>query len=280
MLRYTFFNHSLPIDNKNAIMAKGLKMGNIASEEWLIDLARKECTNIHFETKIKIEFLNNCLTAKIIEMPQYLRNIKIAKKRKELTYQLIIVQGLKKYVIALPSKLYKMSIAKECQTSKTNEENNNEENIIKIADNGWIIDLVSKEGLDVQYGLKIKAEFFNDCLTAKIIKMSKDFRNERIPKKEKDILKQCKIVQGLDIYSEAYRSSLVDNKRKRSASMPRAMPKPPPSYEEFSMLPPLPEFPPVSEHMKRFLAKAKLKSSSMPTAKQPSKSKSSPKKKK
>ena len=197
-------------------------MVKIATDEWLIDLARKECTNIHFETKIKIEYVNNCLTARIIEIPQHLKNVYVSKKRNELIHQLIIIQGLKKYVIALPSKLYKMSIAKECQIAKTNEDNN-ETNIIKIADYNWFIDLAGNECFDIQYGLKIKIEFFNDCLTARIIKIPQDFRNERIPKKEKDILKQTKIVQGLDIYTEALRSSLVENRRRK----PKPTPKPP-----------------------------------------------------
>jgi hypothetical protein len=251
-------------------------MVKIASDEWLIDLARKECTNIHFKTKIKVEFSNNCLTAKITEMPGYLRNIYRSKKRNELSHQLIIVRGLKRYMVALPSKCYKKSIIEDFQTAKLNEENNkidNVKNIIKIADNDWFIDLVSKECFDVQYGLKIKVEFFNDCLTAKIIKMSKDFRNERIPKKEKDVLKQSKIVQGLDVYTEALRSSLVDNRRKKPASKPRAKPKPPPSYEEFSKLPPLPKLPPISEYQKMLLAKGKLKSASKPPSKPPSKKK-------
>jgi hypothetical protein len=251
-------------------------MGKIASDEWLIDLARKECTNIHFETKIKVEFSNNCLTAKITEMPEFLRNIYRSKKRNELTHQLIIVRGLKRYAVALPSKCYKKSIVEDFQTAKTNEENNEnnkDENIIKIADNGWFIDLVSKECFDVQYGLKIKVEFFNDCLTAKIIKMSKDFKNERIPKKEKDVLKQSKIVQGLDVYTEALRSSLVDNQRKKPKSKPRATPKPPPSYEEFSKLPPLPKLPPISEYQKMLLAKGRLKSAVKPPSKPPPKRK-------
>ena len=246
-------------------------MVKIATDEWLIDLARKECINIHFETKIKVEFSNNCLTAKITKMPEYLRNIYRYKKRNELTHQLIIVQGLKRYAIALPSKCYKKSIEEDFQTTKTNEENNkndNVKNMIKIADNDWFIDLVSKECFDVQYGLKIKVEFFNNCLTAKIIKMSKDFRNERIPKKEKDVLKQFKIAQGLDVYTEALRSSLVDNRRKK----PKSAPKPPPSYEEFFKLPPLPKLPPIPKSLSKPVSKQASMSTPKPQSKRALKS--------
>jgi len=109
-------------------MAKGEKMEKIATDEWLIDLARKICTNVHFETKIKIEYLNNCLTARITEIPQHLKNVYVSKKRNELLHQLIIVRGLKRYVVALPSKCYKKSIVDDFQTAKTNEENNENDN--------------------------------------------------------------------------------------------------------------------------------------------------------
>ena len=215
-------------------------MDKISGNDWIIDLASKRCVDVESGLVFQVDYFNNCLTARITKIPEIYRNLGTTKKREELIKQLKIVQALKKYVIALPSELYKMSQANECQTTKTNEknnENNNEKNIIKIADENWFVDLASKECFDVQYGLKIKIEYFNNCLTVKIIKMSKDFRNERIPKKEKDILKQFKIVQGLDIYTEALRSSLVENKRKR----PKTAPKPPPMPKYMPKLPPIPK---------------------------------------
>jgi 3-methyladenine DNA glycosylase Tag len=102
-------------------------------------------------------------------------------------------------------------------------------------------------------------------------------------------------VQGLDIYTEALRSSLVDNKRKK----PKSTPKPP----RFPDLPPisesmikrltkqgfkpisspslrktlkyntLPKLPPISENMKKLLSKQGFKPLSKPTPKPPPKNK-------
>lgn len=257
-------------------MVKGEKMGKIASESWVIDLAKKRAVDVEFGFEVQIEYSNNCLTGKITKIPEVYKNLRLSKQSKELVKQLKIVQCLKRYIIALPSKHYKISIAKESQAEKTNEEKNKEENIIKIVDNGWFVDLVNKECFDFQYGLKIKIEFFNDCLTAKIIKMSKDFRNERIPKREKDMLKQFKIVQGLDIYSEALRSSIVDNKRKKPTPKPRATPKPLSMLESFSKLPSLPKLPPFPKRLAMLLAKSKLKPALKTTPKQASKTTSKP----
>jgi len=89
-----------------------------------------------------------------------------------------------------------------------------EENMVTIANDNWLVDLANKECKDVQFGFKIKIEYFNDCMSAKITEIPQSFIKIKYAKKRKELIKQLKIVQGLDAYIEAYRSSLVERRRK------------------------------------------------------------------
>jgi hypothetical protein len=76
----------------------------ITNDEWIVDIARKQCHKLGMSFTVEIDYDNYCLTGTITRIPKTLRKLNISHEERELYFQLIIREAINIYLEALRKK--------------------------------------------------------------------------------------------------------------------------------------------------------------------------------